>query len=800
MGSTMRLIVKNRYRIIVFILIIFIMSFAMMGKAESGFTLKAEPAKLNSDTQINLSWPSITDASHYSLYRDDTLVANIDVDTQEFYLNFEDTGLVPNTDYEYKVIALMPNGSTIESELCSAKTATMRTPSIVSSHLDINNKEVTLSWVNNSLSAKTIIIKKIGIAEPIVTVSSKDSSVSFHDPSLSEGVPSSYVILSMDEQGATSPESTPAVLTPIELPRINASIDGRIVTITWDKLLDAEHFLLERAKYSSNSWGVWEAIKTTLPRDKNQVTDNIGSGTYRYRLYMENEEYRATSNISKPVTRLLAPSDLKCIPTVLGRIDLSWTNPPGKDFIINVERRDNPGEDFKIIASLDSNINSYFDAFSIEPNKSYYYKITARDGSSMAATPIYHISTGPPSPAKSLTLEILSPTKIGLNWQDSSNNESGFKVERKTDSGGFMEIALLPPNTTQYIDNVVDLSEYTYRVIPFNLAGDAPSYSNTVKAKTSLNKLPPRSLEVNAVANTQIDLSWEYDDLSNRSTVIERKMGEGGNWNIVKILGAGITNYSDIDLLPSTQFFYRVRTLLSDNVYSIPYPDNPEGTGVFTKIETPSNLKAIRQNSGAIKLTWTDMLQDETEFIIERSAKNGPFIKIATQKPGSNTWYDFDALDDIDYTYRIKAINPYNSSIYSNTYFVERLPQNPPENLSMDIISRNTAVLHWEIQNSNISKFMIDIRSKTSEPWKRIATLPAGIKSLVINNLEANTLYHVQVLAYQIAHHRNPIPVKRIPICNGTFGSPTNLVAKTLSPHRSFLSGKIFRKRYGYYN
>jgi hypothetical protein len=72
-----------------------------------------------------------------------------------------------------------------------------------------------------------------------------------------------------------------------------------------------------------------------------------------------------------------------------------------------------------------------------------------------------------------------SAAQLTLTWKDSSNNEDGFEVERKTGTtGSFAVIATKGPNTTSHIDaNLASGITYCYRVLAFNAAGDS-AYSN----------------------------------------------------------------------------------------------------------------------------------------------------------------------------------------------------------------------------------------------------------------------------------------------------------------------------------
>jgi hypothetical protein len=65
--------------------------------------------------------------------------------------------------------------------------------------------------------------------------------------------------------------------------------------------------------------------------------------------------------------------------------------------------------------------------------------------------------------------------ELQLAWTDNSNNEVGFKIERKTGTTGtFTEIATPGPNVISYTDtNLTDGATYCYRLRAFNSAGNS---------------------------------------------------------------------------------------------------------------------------------------------------------------------------------------------------------------------------------------------------------------------------------------------------------------------------------------
>ncbi len=55
-----------------------------------------------------------------------------------------------------------------------------------------------------------------------------------------------------------------------------------------------------------------------------------------------------------------------------------------------------------------------------------------------------------------------------LNWQDNSNNESGFIVRRKTASGLWRTVASVLQDFSTYAESLTDIGEYDYKVIAIN--------------------------------------------------------------------------------------------------------------------------------------------------------------------------------------------------------------------------------------------------------------------------------------------------------------------------------------------
>jgi len=152
---------------------------------------------------------------------------------------------------------------------------------------------------------------------------------------------------------------------------------------------------------------------------------------------------------------------------------------------VNLEYSGDGGLNWSTIAGNVANTGSYVWNVNAAASSQARVRVSeAADGDPNDASDNDFTLTNIPFAPANLSAAANSSTMITLNWNDNSNIESGFKIERKTGSGAFGEIATAAANANSFNDTGLNSStQYTYQVRAYNANGNS-SYSNTAGATT----------------------------------------------------------------------------------------------------------------------------------------------------------------------------------------------------------------------------------------------------------------------------------------------------------------------------
>ena len=346
--------------------------------------------------------------------------------------------------------------------------------------------------------------------------------------------------------------------------------------------------------------------------------------------------------------------------------------------------------------------------------------------------------TEPPASPSNLSATPMSHTRIDLAWDDNSNNESGFELERSLDAASWQLVATLGANSIGYADPDLDPSTtYHYRLRSFNSLGGS-SYTSGAQATT---QDPPPYLEAVATSDIPVAgtvsstfLNTQSKDLSYQVIKERRSGGKPQNrhsylthkWtfnlsegNVVTFAVNGYMdqsadedtflfaystdNVTYTDMLPLTKTsadeyyqYYGLPNSIQGQVYvRVQDSDQTAGHQTLDKIyidhmyisseiaqgnppAPPTDLTAADVAATRVDLTWTDNSEDESGFEIVRSLDGTAWSPIGSAGAGSTAYSDGGVSANTQYYYRVRAFNPSGSSAYTGAFIV-----NTPDGISL---------------------------------------------------------------------------------------------------------------------
>lgn len=409
------------------------------------------------------------------------------------------------------------------------------------------------------------------------------------------------------------------------------------------------------------------------------------------------------------------PTDLSVSTLTQTDLLLFWLDGSTNETGFRVQRRINGI--FTTIGTTPANETSFVDS-GLQASTSYTYRVVAFNADGLSGPTNEATGTTlpnrPAAPTR-LTAQALSATQVSLEWLDNSDDEDGFKLERKIPGGGFAQLAFLSANVDTYVDNSVQpASTYIYRIRAVNTGGDS-AFSPEATANTPVNPPgAPANLAARAVTSRRIDLTWEDPGMDETGIKIERRVA-GDVFSQIALTGANVTAYSDTTVNPGSTYIYRVRAVNPGG--DSPYSAEATATTPPDPPAAPSGLSATATSQSSIRLDWTDNSTNETSFKIERKV-GAVFVEIASVPAGTVTFTETGLTPETAYTYRVLAVGDGGPSGPSNeaTANTTAVPPAAPRDLRAPVAAlANRVDLAWSDMSNNEDRFQIERRGAVGD-------------------------------------------------------------------------------------
>lgn len=281
-----------------------------------------------------------------------------------------------------------------------------------------------------------------------------------------------------------------------------------------------------------------------------------------------------------------APTGLTATAVSGSRINLAWTDNAATETFFKLQRRSNSGAWTGIF--LPRNTESYADT-GLPPGE-HCYRIRSHTNSewssyttsSPACVTLVGSPPPPPSgpaPPSNLQATQVSGSRIDLAWVDNASNETFFKLQRRTDGGGWTGI-FLPQNATSYADKGLSSGEHCYRLRSHTNSAWSAYVTSTPACITLGGGGPPpptppaapTDLAIVNVTGNNVHLSWKDNADDELGFKMQRRQ-PGGSWQGIWHF-RDVTSYVDTNV-PDGTWCYRVRsyTAATFSEYDTASPD-----------------------------------------------------------------------------------------------------------------------------------------------------------------------------------------------------------------------------------
>ncbi len=246
--------------------------------------------------------------------------------------------------------------------------------------------------------------------------------------------------------------------------------DGRI-EITWTYHIpdhadsDTLYFVIGK-KVGTGNWNDNYQYISTL---YNAYPDNIPTNdslVYAYKIKF----YNKTSDESSPYSEVIAfmshhcdPSDLIIEQKTQTQVEVSWQDHCVGEEGYYIDKKIGTGSWTSKYRTLSANATSFTDDVNLF--EEVYYRVKAFVGTTTSNSIEHSIVPTFLAPSN-LALQKLDQNKIKLTWQDNSEGEIGFHIDKKIGSTDWVtSYATVDSNTVSFIDNITEpCGTFYYRV------------------------------------------------------------------------------------------------------------------------------------------------------------------------------------------------------------------------------------------------------------------------------------------------------------------------------------------------
>lgn len=434
----------------------------------------------------------------------------------------------------------------------------------------------------------------------------------------------------------------------------------------------------------------------------------------------------------------------------------------GSNNVMNSSNIKSDYREFEIIAELPANTIQYLDE-TVLPNRFYSYRLKAFSNVNESNYIEETCDISFPAPTY-LTISQDEVHTFTLNWDDNSQGEDGFKIERKIDAGTYSEIYTSGSNDITYTDDINTRS--TFNIIHYRVRGyyEEDEYSDYSDNSQTISFEPVYGITYGYLLVNSIALYWEDDNEGEEGFYIQKQV-DGGEWIETGI--ADTTYYVDETAEINSNLNYRVAPFSGNNIV-----DYIETGNIDNTFPAPANLTITQDDVHTFSIAWDDNSEGEDGYAIYHQIDEEGYSLI-----NSCTENVTNYIDDINFReqlgsihYKICAFSGQDSSAYLEGNNV--ISFSSPTNLTYNKLTISSIEINWEDNSVGEEGFKIDKKVGSANWQNEYTMLSEDIETWADENAEINEDIQYRVYGYSGVNESDKAITQ---VIDNTFPAPTNL-------------------------
>ncbi|MCK4695499.1 MAG: hypothetical protein KAT74_07040, partial [Candidatus Cloacimonetes bacterium] len=517
------------------------------------------------------------------------------------------------------------------------------------------------------------------------------------------------------------------------------SLSATTVKLTWeDNSADEDGFKI----FKSEDESVWTF--TIVPENIEEwIDENVIPGITNYYKVCAYIDTNYSTFVQENINTMSVPSELFLEQFDVTTFQLTWIDNSAFEQGFKIDRKIDNEEWINEIGIVGSNITQWIDDSVRRSFEVVYYRVYAFYENYNSAKIESNSNIVFPAPTN-LQIDQLTTCEISITWNDNSDGEEGFKIDRKIGNGNWINnYGIVSANTEEWIDTLPVFNEINYYRV-FAFAGN--NYSLFIEGDVNNIILAPSNFVAIQQNVHTFDLSWLDNCDFEEGFKIERKI-DNSNWSLIATLPDNTTSFTD-DLNMRNRgwetVYYRLYAFYQDN------SSDMIETNCNIYFPAPSNLTYQNINLYTIQLNWIYSSYGEDGFKIDKKVGNDDWqIEYGIVTNSFFEWIDESAEINQTLKYRVYAFSGENTSDFIETEEIDNsIPI--PTNLNGNPLDVSQIYLTWSDNSIGEDGFRIE-QKENEGSFVEIGTTTQN--NYTASNLNLDSDYTFRVRAYKNIHN-----------------------------------------------